>query len=126
LHYKVPKKYLYICLVNEQNYIDNLNAQFRKGMLEYLIFILIEKNEAYAPDLIRILREKDLLVVEGTLYPLLTRMKKAGLLTYRWEESPSGPPRKYYSLSVKGKNILPQMHLAWQKWQQTVEELKTT
>ena len=111
--------------MDEQNYIENLNAQFRKGMLEYLIFILIEKNEAYAPDLIRVLRDNDLLVVEGTLYPLLTRMKNAGLLIYRWEESPSGPPRKYYALSEKGKAILPKVHTAWDKWQQTVTDLKT-
>jgi len=125
LHCKVLSKYFYICCVDEQNYIENLNAQFRKGMLEYLIFLLIEKNEAYAPDLIRVLRENDLLVVEGTLYPLLTRMKNAGLLSYRWEESPSGPPRKYYSLSEKGKAILPKVHQAWNKWQQTVADLKS-
>ena len=84
--------------------IDNAKAQMRKGVLEYCILSILAKKDFYTSDIIRALKENDLIVVEGTLYPLLTRQKNAGLLSYRWEESTQGPPRKYYSLT---ENILP-------------------
>ena len=74
----------------------------RKGILEYCILGILDSSDAYASDIIDQLKEAKLIVVEGTLYPLLTRLKNAGLLEYRWEESSSGPPRKYYSLSDSG------------------------
>ena len=84
--------------------IDNIKAQMRKGILEYCILSIISRNDAYASSMI---------VVEGTLYPLLTRQKNQGLLSYRWEESPQGPPRKYYSITQKGRECLEQLDIAW-------------
>ncbi len=75
---------------------ENTKAQMRKGILEYCILAILSRGSAYAVDIINKLRKAELIVVEGTLYPLLTRQKNAGLLSYRWEESPQGPPRKYY------------------------------
>ena len=75
--------------------IDNIKAQMRKGILEYCILSIISRNDAYASSIIAELKAAEMIVVEGTLYPLLTRQKNQGLLAYRWEESPQGPPRKY-------------------------------
>ncbi len=85
----------------------------RKGILEYCILSILSKNDAYASDIIKELKEAKLIVVEGTLYPLLTRHKNAGLLGYRWEESTQGPPRKYYKITDTGKKILEEMHQSW-------------
>ena len=79
--------------------IDNAKSQMRKGMLEYCIMLLLRHRAAYASDIISSLKEAELIVVEGTLYPLLTRLKKDGLLGYEWQESTQGPPRKYYTLT---------------------------
>ena len=84
---------------------DNIKSQMRKGVLEYCILSLLRKNDAYASSLIAELKEARMIVVEGTLYPLLTRQKNQGLLNYRWVESTQGPPRKYYTLTEKGKEI---------------------
>lgn len=92
---------------------ENTKAQMRKGVLEYCILSILSKNDAYASDIIRELKESRLIVVEGTLYPLLTRQKNAGLLSYRWEESPRGPPRKYYALTGKGRAFLRELHDSW-------------
>ena len=89
--------------------IDNAKAQMRKGILEYCILSILAKKDLYTSDIIRALKENDLIVVEGTLYPLLTRQKNAGLLNYRWEESTQGPPRKYYSLTETGKAYLKEL-----------------
>lgn len=93
--------------------VENAKAQMRKGILEYCILSTLSQGDAYASDIIRQLKEAQLIVVEGTLYPLLTRQKNAGLLAYRWEESTSGPPRKYYRLTEKGQEFLGQMDGAW-------------
>jgi PadR family transcriptional regulator PadR len=85
----------------------------RKGILEYCILSIISSGETYAPDIIEELKAAKLLVVEGTLYPLLTRLKNNGLLTYNWQESTSGPPRKYYSLSPTGLELLKQLDQTW-------------
>lgn len=93
--------------------LENTKAQMRKGVLEYCILNLLARGEMYASDILGTLKEARLLVVEGTLYPLLTRLKNAGLLQYRWEESPSGPPRKYYSLTTEGENSLAELKMTW-------------
>ncbi|NCD69508.1 PadR family transcriptional regulator [Mucilaginibacter agri] len=95
--------------------IENTQTQMRKGILEYCILSIIAKGEIYASDIIAELRKAQLLVVEGTLYPLLTRLKNNGLLTYTWVESTSGPPRKYYLLSEEGKIVLAQLDKTWQE-----------
>jgi PadR family transcriptional regulator PadR len=92
---------------------DNAKAQMRKGVLEYCILLILSDNDAYASDIINQLKKGEMIVVEGTLYPLLTRQKNAGLLSYRWEESLQGPPRKYYSITETGKNFLNELNLAW-------------
>lgn len=95
--------------------IENTQTQMRKGILEYCILAIISRGEIYASDILGELRKSSLLVVEGTLYPLLTRLKNNGLLTYVWVESLSGPPRKYYKLSEKGKESLALLHKTWQE-----------
>ncbi len=103
--------------------IDNLKSQMRKGMLEFCVLLLLSRGAAYASEIISRMKEAHLIVVEGTLYPLLTRMKNDGLLSYRWEESPSGPPRKYYALTDVGQEILNSLHGAWDEISQTVTVL---
>lgn len=93
--------------------IENIKSQMRKGLLEYCILAVISRKEAYASDLLEVLRKADLFVVEGTVYPLLTRMKNNGLLDYRWEESPGGPPRKYFRLTEDGHKLLLQLDEEW-------------
>jgi len=93
--------------------IENTTAQMRKGILEYCILLVLSGNSCYASDIIRELKEVKVIVVEGTLYPLLTRLKNSGLLSYRWEESPQGPPRKYYELTEQGKEYLEELDQAW-------------
>ncbi len=93
--------------------VENVKAQMRKGVLEYCILSILSKNDAYATDIINKLKESKLIVVEGTLYPLLTRQKNAGLLSYRWEESTQGPPRKYYALTDQGRELLKELHKSW-------------
>ena len=85
--------------------VDNVKSQMRKGMLEYCIMLLLHKEPAYASDIIQKLKEARLIVVEGTLYPLLTRLKNDDLLGYEWIESTQGPPRKYYRLTAKGERV---------------------
>lgn len=94
--------------------IDNIKTQMRKGILEYCVLSIISRRgEAYTSDVIEVLRDADLLVVEGTVYPLLTRMKNNGLLTYRWEESREGPPRKYFRLTPEGAALLADLEQEW-------------
>lgn len=100
--------------------LSNLKSQMRKGLLEYCILSIISRREAYASDILETLKESRLLVVEGTLYPLLTRMKNEGLLAYRWQESTGGPPRKYYRLTVSGQELLAQLDDEWQSIYQAI------
>src|SRR5210317_1241868 len=93
--------------------IENAKAQMRKGTLELCILAIVNKKDCYASDIINTLKENNLIVVEGTLYPLLTRQKNAGLLNYRWEESTQGPPRKYYSLTETGRSYLKELDESW-------------
>ncbi len=104
--------------------IENAKSQMRKGMLEYCILLLLSERAAYASDIIQKLKEANLLVVEGTLYPLLTRLKNDGLLQYQWQESTQGPPRKYYALSSEGEQFLDGLDGAWTELSNTVNYLK--
>jgi PadR family transcriptional regulator PadR len=92
---------------------ENAKAQMRKGTLEFCILAIVNKKDCYASDIIKTMKEKNLIVVEGTLYPLLTRHKNAGFLSYRWEESKQGPPRKYYALTEKGKTHMAELESSW-------------
>jgi PadR family transcriptional regulator PadR len=104
---------------------ENTQTQMRKGILEYCVLLVISKGEIYASDIIAELKTAKLLVVEGTLYPLLTRLKNNGLLSYNWVESTSGPPRKYYLLTEAGKSILNQLDTTWQELSYAIETSKT-
>ncbi len=101
--------------------IENAKAQMRKGVLEFCILSILSNREAYPSDIIAELKEAKLIVVEGTLYPLLTRLKNAGLLSYRWEESSSGPPRKYYKLTENGAIFLTEMQKTWKELSNAVK-----
>lgn len=103
--------------------VDNVKSQMRKGMLEYCIMLLLHKEPAYASDIIQKLKEAKLIVVEGTLYPLLTRLKNDDLLSYEWVESNQGPPRKYYKLTVMGEEFLGELELSWKELNETVERI---
>lgn len=103
---------------------ENLKSQMRKGVLEYCILLLLKRKRAYASDIISELKKAHLIVVEGTLYPLLTRLKNDGLLTYEWEESPQGPPRKYYVITPDGEAFLSELEETWNSLSQTVSHLK--
>ncbi len=100
---------------------DNVKVQMRKGILEYCILAILSRGDSYAPKIIAELKQAEMIVVEGTLYPILTRQKNAGLLTYRWEESPQGPPRKYYMLTEAGRQ---QLALLDEAWDEMVEQIK--
>ena len=103
--------------------VDNVKSQMRKGMLEYCIMLLLHKESAYASDIIQKLKEAQLIVVEGTLYPLLTRLKNDDLLSYEWVESMQGPPRKYYKLTEKGETFLGELELSWKELTETVNHI---
>jgi PadR family transcriptional regulator PadR len=103
---------------------DNAKAQMRKGVLEYCILLILSKNDAYASDIINILKQSEMIVVEGTLYPLLTRQKNAGLLSYRWEESTQGPPRKYYTITEAGQDFLKDLDQSWDELIQAVKSIR--
>ena len=103
---------------------ENVKVQMRKGILEYCILAILARGANYAPRIIAELKEAEMFVVEGTLYPILTRQKNAGLLTYRWEESPQGPPRKYYSLTEQGYAYLAQWDKAWEDMVKQIENIR--
>ncbi|MFA5575222.1 MAG: PadR family transcriptional regulator [Brumimicrobium sp.] len=104
--------------------VENTQAQMRKGILEYCVLSILSKKESYPSDIIEELKNVEMIVVEGTLYPLMTRLKNANLLDYRWEESPSGPPRKYYCLTNKGKDFLKALKETWLTLKSAVEQLE--
>ena len=104
---------------------ENAKSQMRKGMLEYCVLLLLHRNASYASDILSQLKDAELLVVEGTLYPLLTRLKNDGLLNYEWRESTQGPPRKYYCLTKLGIEALKTMDDTWNGLIHTVEVLKS-
>jgi len=101
--------------------IDNAKAQMKKGVLELCILSILKRQEAYPGEIIEEMRASKIILVEGTLYPLLTRLKNSGILNYRWEESTSGPPRKYYSLTSDGEKFLSELQTAWDDLVKTVK-----
>ena len=103
--------------------IENIKSQMRKGVLEYCILLSLKNKEAYASDIINILQKTHLIVVEGTLYPLLTRLKNDNLLSYQWVESTQGPPRKYYKLTEQGIKFLAELEKSWNELTQSVNRL---
>lgn len=102
--------------------LDNMKAQMRKGVLELCILSIISEEEVYTSDIIKRLKSSELIVVEGTLYPLLSRLKNAGLLSYSWKESSSGPPRKYFQITKDGSNFLKEMHTTWSQLTKAVKK----
>ena len=101
----------------------NIESQIRKGILEYCILTIIKDKKAYASDIITKLKEAELIVVEGTLYPLLTRLKKSELLSYEWEESLQGPPRKYYHLTKTGEEFQKELSIYWGNLVSSVDKI---
>ena len=119
--------YSYLCLAlqkNQEMNIENTQAQMRKGILEYCILLIIAQQDAYVPDIISKLKASKMIVVEGTIYPLLTRLKNTGLLSYRWEESQQGPPRKYYSITEQGRDFLKELENSWNELTSAVTSIK--
>lgn len=106
--------------------IENTKAQMRKGVLEYCILTVLKNGDAYTSEILKHLKGVKLIVVEGTIYPLLTRLKNTGLLNYRWEESTSGPPRKYYALTENGKLFLNGLEGTWKELVAAVNLLTKT
>ena len=103
---------------------ENVKAQMRKGILEYCILCVLADGDAYASDIIKRLKEVQMIIIEGTLYPLLTRQKNAGLLSYRWEESTQGPLRKYYSITENGFRFLAECEASWDELVNSVNKLR--
>ncbi len=106
--------------------IENTKAQMRKGVLEFCILSILQHGDAYTSEILAQLKDAKLLVVEGTIYPLLTRLKNAGVLSYRWEESTSGPPRKYYLLTETGNLFLKELTTTWSELVEAVNLVTTT
>jgi PadR family transcriptional regulator len=102
---------------------EKQKAQMKKGVLELCILSIISEKDAYASDILLKLKASKLIVVEGTLYPLLTRLKNEGLTTYRWEESKSGPPRKYYQITEIGQSVLKELNKGWDELVQSVNDI---
>jgi len=98
---------------NVEEILENTRVQIRKGVLEFCILSIISKGEVYASDILDQLKSSNLLVVEGTVYPLLTRLKNAGLLSYVWRESTSGPPRKYFTITPDGQEVMKELLKTW-------------
>ncbi|QQR54303.1 PadR family transcriptional regulator [Candidatus Peregrinibacteria bacterium] len=105
------------------DYLENIKAQLRKGILEFAILVTIENDELYASDILKKLRNTQLIVVEGTLYPLLSRLKRHELVVYEWQESKSGPPRKYYKLTLKGQAALAGLKDSWSELYTSINSL---
>lgn len=103
--------------------IENTQSQMRKGILEFCILSIIRRGEAYPSDIVDEMRSANLQILEGTLYPLLTRLKNAEMLTYRWIESNSGPPRKYFSLTLKGQEFYKELEATWNELAHAVNTL---
>ncbi|UYZ59627.1 PadR family transcriptional regulator [Hymenobacter latericus] len=105
--------------------VENTQVQMRKGILEFCILEIIARGEVYASDMLEELTQARMIVVEGTLYPLLTRLKNAGLLDYTWKESSSGPPRKYYTLTEVGQQFLHELRLTWEEIEDSIQIIRS-
>ena len=106
--------------------LENTQVQMRKGILEYCILHIISRGEVYASDMLEELTSAKIMVVEGTLYPLLTRLRKAGLVEYKWVESNAGPPRKYYTLTEKGADFLKNLDSTWNELVDSTQQITGT
>jgi len=115
--------YIFAIPINELMKIENTTAQMRKGILEFCILSLISGRDLYTSEILESLKKGKMVVVEGTVYPLLTRLKNADLLQYRWEESTSGPPRKYYSITSKGESFLSELKQVWNELNKAVKNI---
>lgn len=103
---------------------ERIKTQLRRGFLEYCILLILKEKPSYASDIIEALKNAKMIVVEGTLYPLLTRLKNTDILDYRWEESLLGPPRKYYEITEKGNDLLKELEQSWEELNSVIEKLK--
>lgn len=103
---------------------ENSKIQMRRGVLEYSILLVLESGDGYASSIIQKLKDANIIVMEGTLYPLLIRMKNLGLLKYRWEESPQGPPRKYYMITESGREQLRELDMSWEDLVKSIQKIK--
>ena len=103
--------------------LENAQAQMRKGFLEFPVLLVIGSEKVYASDIIESLKKSDLQIVEGTLYPLLSRLKRFGLVSYEWKESKSGPPRKYYQITAEGTRVLKELQTSWHALDATITKL---
>jgi PadR family transcriptional regulator, regulatory protein PadR len=117
---KVKPKEIFMEKINS----ENTQAQMRKGILDFIVLVVVSRQPIYVSDILRELKTHKLIIVEGTLYPLLSRLKNAELLKYSWKESKSGPPRKYYSLTKKGEEMLRQLSETWEDLSQSINSLK--
>jgi PadR family transcriptional regulator PadR len=109
---------------SQENNFDQTETQMRKGMLVYCVLLLLKDGKVYTSEIIRALREAELIVVEGTLYPLLNRLAKDKLLTYEWQESEQGPPRKYYWMTDDGKKLLEDLKVTYDRLHSTIKALE--
>lgn len=107
------------------NIIENNRTQMRRGVLEYSILLILAAGDEYASSIIQKLKDVNIIVAEGTTYPLLIRLKKLGLLNYRWEESPQGPPRKYYMITELGREQLKGLNAAWEELAESIRTIKS-
>lgn len=107
----------------ESNQIENIQSQMKKGLLEFCILSILKRGEAYPSDIVEELKASGMQVLEGTVYPLLTRMKNAGYLDYRWEESNAGPPRKYYRMSDTGTQFHEKLYTTWHEISNAVNKI---
>ncbi|MDD3607471.1 MAG: PadR family transcriptional regulator [Candidatus Moranbacteria bacterium] len=103
---------------------ENIQAQMRKGILDFIVLLVISRKPIYVSDILKELKTHELIVVEGTLYPLLGRLKNSGLLEYSWKESKAGPPRKYYKLTKSGKEMLGRLSLTWNNLNKSIDSLR--
>lgn len=106
--------------------IENTQSQMRKGVLEFCVLAIVKRGEAYPSDIIEEMKKAKISLLEGTLYPLLSRLKNAGVLTYRWVESSSGPPRKYFSLTKKGTVFYQDLETTWKEMVHSVKSITET
>ena len=123
--YCIVVESLYICDINIRVMnTENVKSQMRKGILEYCTLLILNRQRGYVSDIIRELKDAQLIVVEGTLYPLLTRLKNADLLNYEWVESTQGPPRKYYELTDKGRLFLGELEQSWNELNSVIGHIR--
>lgn len=108
--------------IQEYN-VENVKSQMRKGFLEFPVLLIIGVQATYAPDILKQLKNANLLVVEGTLYPLLSRLKRSSLVEYEWQESKNGPPRKMYTITKKGQEVLHKLEISWKSLDTSVNTL---